>query len=84
MAHLWHMRTTIEMPDDLLSRAKSAAALSRISLRAFFIEAVEEKLTATISSKPVKVRKAPPAIGGLDGATISPVSRELLDEAMFG
>jgi len=38
------MRTTIELPDELLARIKSNAALSGVSLKEFFIEAVEQKL----------------------------------------
>jgi predicted DNA binding CopG/RHH family protein len=38
------MRTTIELSDELLTKAKSRAAASGISLRTFFTEAVERKL----------------------------------------
>jgi len=38
------MRSTVELLDDLLQRARSNAALSGISLREFFVEAVEMRL----------------------------------------
>ena len=38
------MKTTMEMPDALLRRAKSEAAQRGIPLRQFVTEAVEEKL----------------------------------------
>jgi len=74
------MRTTIELPDELLARAKSTAALSGISLRQFFIDAVRDRLTP---AKP-KVRKAPPAIGDAHAPRMEPLTREQIDEAMFG
>jgi len=74
------MRTTIEMPDELLAQAKSSAALNGISLRHFFIEAVRYKLTP---EKP-KVRKAPPAIGEAGAPKMKTLTRAQIDEAMFG
>ena len=74
------MRTTIELPDQLLTRAKSQAALKGISLKTFFIEAIEGKLTAT----PQRTRRYPPVIGGLEGPPIRRATREEVDEAMFG
>ena len=40
------MKTTIELPDPLLRRAKSKAAASGISLKQFFTEAIQDKLAA--------------------------------------
>jgi hypothetical protein len=74
------MRTTIELPDSLLARAKSTAAINGISLRQFFIEAVQAKLTP---EKP-KLRKAPPAIGDARAPRMRALTREQIDEAMFG
>jgi hypothetical protein len=74
------MRTTIELPDELLALAKSNAALHGISLRQFFIEAVRYRLEPV---KP-KVRKAPPAIGDADARRMTTLTREQIDEAMFG
>jgi hypothetical protein len=72
------MRTTIELPDQLLIRAKSQAALKGISLKTFFIEAIEGKL----ADPPKRTRSFTP-IGG-DGPPIRRATREEIDEAMFG
>lgn len=74
------MRTTIELPDELLTLAKRNASLSGISLRQFFIEAVKARLA---NEKP-KVRRAPPAIGDPEALAIPALTREQIDEAMFG
>jgi hypothetical protein len=52
MCHRWHIRTTIDFPDELLAQAKSNAALSGISLREFFIDAVKQKLEPTAKTRP--------------------------------
>jgi hypothetical protein len=75
------MRTTVELPDELLTRAKIQAVSSGISLRRFFVEAVEQKLTAQVRQK---VRRDPPTIGSPDGPPIRDLTREQIDEAMFG
>ena len=80
VAELCHMRTTVELPDDLLAQAKGSAALSGISLRQFFIEAVRSRLVPERR----KVRKAPPAIGDARARRMKPVTRKQIDEAMFG
>jgi hypothetical protein len=54
-----YMRTTIELPDNLLMRAKSEAALAGVSLKEFFISAIEQRLVP----KPVKHRRPLPRIG---------------------
>jgi len=41
------VKTTLEIPDPIFRRAKSAAAQRGIPLRAFVTEAVEEKLEAS-------------------------------------
>jgi hypothetical protein len=75
------MRTTIELPDDLLRQAKAQAALAGISLREFFTLAIEQRLGA----KPAKVRRAPPAIGDeVNGPKLRPLTAEEIDDAMFG
>lgn len=73
------MRTTIELPDELLIKAKRKAAESGVSLRQFFIEAVEQKLTPT-----KKTRRPPPTIGSADSSRIGVLTAEQIDEAMFG
>ena len=74
------MRTTIELPDELLAQAKSSAALNRISLRQFFIEAVR----CRVSSEKQKVRKVPPAIGDARAPRMKALTRGQIDEAIFG
>ena len=46
------MKTTLEIPDPIFRRAKSAAAQRGVALRVFITEAVEEKLTAARSTRP--------------------------------
>lgn len=75
------MRTTVELPDELLTRAKIRATSSGISLRQFFVEAVEQKLTGQTKKK---VRRDPPTIGSPDGPPILDLTCEQIDEAMFG
>ena len=71
------MRTTIELPDELLRQAKARAAIAGISLREFFIAAVEQRLSAAQG----KVRRPPPTI---DGPQLDVLSPDQMDEAMFG
>jgi metal-responsive CopG/Arc/MetJ family transcriptional regulator len=75
------MRITIELPDELLRRAKRKAAESGLSLRQFFTAAIERSL---LEATP-KSRKAPPSFG--DPATAPPITvltPKQVDEAMFG
>jgi hypothetical protein len=75
------MRTTIELPDDLLRQAKAQCALAGISLREFFVLAIEQRLGA----KPAKVRRPPPAIGDeVNGPKLRSLTAEEIDDAMFG
>lgn len=46
------MKTTLEIPDLLFRRAKSAAAERGIPLRQLVTEAVQEKLRTTSQDKP--------------------------------
>ncbi len=46
------MKTTLEIPDFLFRRAKSAAAQRGIPLRQLVTEAVQEKLKTTSEEKP--------------------------------
>jgi hypothetical protein len=46
------VKTTLEIPDYLFRRAKSAAAERGIPLRQLVTEAVQEKLRATPQQKP--------------------------------
>jgi hypothetical protein len=74
------MRTTIELPDELLARAKSHAALTGISLKEFFIKAVEQNL----APQTPKTRRPPPVLGSASAPRIRVLTPEQIDEAMFG
>lgn len=74
------MRTTIELPDALLAQAKVRAAQRGVSLRNFFIEAVGK---AVAPEKP-KVRRPPPTVPGPRNPRLGLLTREQIDEAMFG
>ncbi|MBL8296229.1 MAG: hypothetical protein JNN08_30580 [Bryobacterales bacterium] len=74
------MRTTIELPDHLLTRARSQAARNGITLKEFFIAAVEQHLAPAAR----KTRRPPPAIGAPDAPRIGVLTAEQLDEAMLG
>lgn len=73
------MRTTIELPDELLRRAKSRAAADGVSLKQFFIGAVEQKLSPPVK----KVRKPPPLIS-TGGPPIQDLTPEQIEEAILG
>ena len=80
MPYLWHMRTTVELPDELLNRAKSRAALSGVSLKEFFIDAIEQRLVP----RSPKARRPPPAIGNSKARRIRVLTPKQIDKAMFG
>ncbi len=74
------MRTTIELPDELLTRAKTVAAMTGISLKDLFIQAIEQRLEPGRK----KIRRPPPVIGSPDARRIGVLTAEEIDEAMFG
>ena len=74
------MRTTIELPDELLARAKSRAALDGVSLKKFFIEAVEQKL----APPQVKKRRLEIPVISTGGPMIPDLTPEQIEETMFG
>ena len=71
------MRTTAELPDQLLEKARQKAEETGVSLKQFFISAVEQRLKEL-----KKVRRDPPSIDGPTGMGLIP--REEINEAMFG
>jgi hypothetical protein len=73
------MRTTIELPDELLRKAKILAAVEGISLKKFFIDAVERKVSPP--AKP-KHRREPPVID-TGGPPIPDLTSEQIEEAML-
>ena len=74
------MRTTIELPDELMTRAKVYAAGKGLSLKQLFAEAMEEKLSRPSG----KVRRPPPMIGDPNAPKMKTLTREQIDEALFG
>ena len=64
------------MPDELLARAKSRAALEGVSLKRFFIEAVELKLVPPAAQK----RRLKFPLMSTGGPIVNPTP-EQLDEA---
>jgi hypothetical protein len=74
------MRTTVELPDELLTRAKVRALASGVSLKQFFIDAIERSLQPANK----KVRRTPPAIGSRNARAIGVLTAKQIDEAMFG
>ncbi|MEI6322429.1 MAG: hypothetical protein WCP60_04930 [bacterium] len=48
------MKTTLELPDDLLRKVKASAASSGRTMKLYLIEAIQEKLASqeAMSSKP--------------------------------
>ena len=70
----------VELPDELLSWAKSQAALTGISLKEFFIDAIEQRL----APRSPKTSRPPPAIGSPKGRRIQVLTPEQIDKAMFG
>ena len=71
------MRTTVELPDNLLEQARQRANETGVSLKQFFVSAVEQRLAV-----PNKLRRDPPIVDGPAGMPV--VTREEIDEAMFG
>ena len=56
------MRTTVDLPDHLLRRAKAAAALDGKSLKAFLKEAVVHELERSVEKKIARKKVSLPLI----------------------
>jgi hypothetical protein len=69
------MRTTIELPDELMTRAKVRAAQEGISLKELFVRSMEQSLGA-----PKKKGRFPPPI--IYGGPVRDATREEIAEAM--
>ena len=74
------MRTTIELPDELLAKARIRAAIRGVALKQFFIQAIEQ----TLAPEKTKVRRPPPVIGNPRSRRVGILTPEQIDEAMFG
>jgi hypothetical protein len=73
------MRTTVELPDELLEAARRHAAQHGISLKEFFVAAIRQSMAPAR-----KVRREPPQVGSKNGPPIPDLTREQADEALFG
>ena len=58
-----HMKTTIELADDLLTRARRQARRERKTLRAIVEEALRARLAQTTDRPPFRLKRHP--VGGL-------------------
>lgn len=76
------MRTTIELPDNLMRCVRLESAREGKSMREFFVAALELKLNGVKST--ARVRQEPPRVGTSDGPKIPVFSGEALDELLFG
>jgi hypothetical protein len=76
------MRTTIELPDPIFRRMKAVAALEGTTIKDFVQKAVERELGPKPPRKGHRVKL--PLIRGTPGHTIKPLTREEIDELMFG
>jgi hypothetical protein len=76
------MRTTIEVPDEVLREAKSRAAISGVTLKQFFILSIQESLA---KGGHRKVRKDPPVLGDADAKPpLKVLNPEEMDDALWG
>ncbi len=62
------MRTTIDLPDDLLAKAKRVAAASKRPLRAL----IEDALREALGRHRVAARRAPVTLTTFGGAGLQP------------
>jgi hypothetical protein len=79
------MRTTIDLPDDLLRQAKSKAALSGIKLKDLIARYVEEGLRQGTpltgsDTRPARRRSPPPVIIPARGIPIQALTADELRE----
>ena len=79
------MKTTIEIPDTALQRAKAAAADRGATLNQFFTEALEEKLRRCADEDGTRSNKAPRLAGFGALSDLAHENRRVLDlvEAEF-
>lgn len=75
---LMHMRTTIDMPDDLLKRAKPFLAERKMTFRALVIDAVERVISAP--PDPFELRDASAGIRSEEGSVSSEAVNRAIDQ----
>jgi hypothetical protein len=85
------MRTTIELPDDLLQQAAAVSHADGITLQQFLTQALLQRLGPPKQDRTErgqmllnKVRPLPPMIGDPALPPMSSPTREEIDLAMFG
>jgi hypothetical protein len=71
------MRTTVDIPDQLLRRAKAAAALEGKSLKAFLTEAVVHELERSSDRKIVRKKVSLPLVPSKHPGTLQLTSDEI-------
>jgi len=71
------MRTTVEIPDHLLRRAKAAAALEGKSLKAFLTKAVMHELERSAEKKIVRKKVSLPLIPSKRPGTLQLSSEDI-------
>jgi len=74
-----HMRTTIDVPDDLLKRARPLLAERKMTFRALVIDAVERVIGTP--SLPFSLRDASAGYAGNDGGVSSESINRAINEA---
>lgn len=74
------MRTTVDIPDEMYRRLKIKAAEDGETVRALILRGVEQ----TLAEKPVEKRKVDFPIIRSDRKDKINLTREQIDEAMFG
>ena len=74
-----HMRTTIDVPDDLLKRVKPLLAERNMTFRALVIDAVERAIEVPVVS--FRLRDASAGRAGKDTAVSSEAINRAIDEA---
>lgn len=72
-----HMRTTIDVPDDLLKRAKPLLVDRRMTLRALVIDALQR----VVETPKVPFRLRDASAGADDGGVSSEAINRAIDEA---
>ncbi|MEI6034369.1 MAG: hypothetical protein WCS65_08845 [Verrucomicrobiae bacterium] len=74
------MRTTIDMPDDLMARARPILAQRGMTFRALVIDAVEYALEAP--AKPFHLRDASSGVATKKGVSVQQINRAINENRM--
>jgi hypothetical protein len=78
-----HMKTTLDMDDELLRRAKTQAAAAGVTLRAFVEEALRARMLPATSSR-APFRLTLPVIQGHGPPAVDIADRDALYDLMEG